>query len=122
MHSQGTYKQAECKRKLNLLLSQGGVQDCEMLNMMMINENHTVPVTGPCDTIQGAEEPLLRTQNLWVNHDHQQGRGWFSLNTNQVKRRGPGYGRSTQYSRQEQLVSSLMYCKLYSYFVTGEDE
>jgi hypothetical protein len=37
------------------------------------------------------------------------GAGLFSPYTSQVKR-GVGYGRSTQYSGQEQLDSSLTYC------------
>jgi hypothetical protein len=37
--------------------------------MMMMSENDTMLVTGPCDRHSCTEEPLLRTQYIYTNQE-----------------------------------------------------
>jgi hypothetical protein len=54
----------------------------------MMSENHTIPITVPCDSNQGTEERLLRTQYLWATVTTKEDREeWFSPNTSHVSGR-----------------------------------
>jgi hypothetical protein len=67
LSSQGTCLKASrvtAKKKNSTYYFLRDVEEGEMLMMMIMSANHTMPVTGPCDIDSG--EALLRTQYLWA--------------------------------------------------------
>jgi hypothetical protein len=58
--------------------------------MIMMSENRAMLFTLlHAAVIQGTEEPLVRTQYIQANHDHQkEGGEWFSPYTSHVRRGG----------------------------------
>ncbi len=99
-----------------------------MMMMMLMSENLTMPVIGPCNMFQGSEEPLLTTQFLLVNHDHQKGWVGVVLTIHQPGKKGGDRIRTVNmilWAGAAQFHPHILhqgFQKQYNYFVTGQDK
>jgi hypothetical protein len=90
------------KKKNSTYYFSRDVEEGEMLMIMIMSENHTMPVTGPCDSDSGYLNLCSELSTygpsvvLTIHRSGEEG--------------GTGYGQSTCYSRLVQLDSSLAYC------------